>query len=366
MKGEREQNYDLLRVISMIAVIMIHVSATWVGLFTKQINQGAGIDSLINPLTLCIYNSVSRFAVPCFVMLSGAFILDDDRTADYKWFYKTKLKKICIFTIVFTILYFSYNVICSIIEKQNVVLQMISLVKDVAKGEPFYHMWYLFMLIGLYLMAPVVIRFKDSISYKSFRMTVFVFLILASISRWTTGNIRVNWNMGQSFEYLGYFMTGYVIRRDLKNKNNLKGIILVLFGILFELSAALIEYKMQIVDGLSENQLKFNIVTPYCPLIVAASVLIFTGFTLMSIKSNKHIAKFAGMSLLIYLFHAGVWDCMNKILHNIKGDEYIISLNNVYWIPIFVIIVLALSVILTVVYNRIESLVLKTGSVDRT
>lgn len=32
---QREYKYDLLRVISMIAVIMIHVSATWVNGFSK-------------------------------------------------------------------------------------------------------------------------------------------------------------------------------------------------------------------------------------------------------------------------------------------------------------------------------------------
>ncbi|MCM1087062.1 MAG: acyltransferase family protein [Muribaculaceae bacterium] len=207
---KREDNYDLLRIICAVAVIMIHVSGRW---FVNAINdiaeRGLFIEDILHPFWICIYDSISRFAVPCFVMLSGAFILDNEENIEYKEFYSKNFSKIGIPTIVFSILYILYQIpICLCVENKGIGTLMISVIQ----GRPMYHMWYLYMLIGLYALAPIVIRFKNSIPEENFYKITFVFLILASISMWTSNDILA-WDVGSSFEYLGYFMVGYSIRK---------------------------------------------------------------------------------------------------------------------------------------------------------
>lgn len=358
MKLKREYNYDLLRVVSMIAVIMIHVSSAWVSGFSKYIADGGALSGLLHPVAACIYDALSRFAVPCFIMLSGAFVLDSDKTADYKEFYQKSLMKLGAPTIIFSILYILYRIpLCFLYVKffaeRTVFIEMLKLIYEIIAGLPFYHMWYMYMLIVVYLLAPIVVRFKDSISYGRFRKAAFIFLVMASISRWTTENVRLSWDLGQAFEYLGYFMVGYVIRKDLQ-KNNLKGLMLIAVGTLIETATAFAKYKFQIADGIAESELKYGIFSPYSPPTVAASLLIFAGFTMLQVKYNKHIEKLADMSFIIYLFHAGVWDFFCKFMYIIKGRDYLTKLNNIYWIPIFVITVLAISAVLTVIYNNLE------------
>lgn len=102
---KREGNYDLLRIASTIAVIMIHVSATWFDGALKDISEnGLLIDQIEMPMAICIYNSISRFAVPCFLMLSGAFILDNESNLNYKAFYSKSFSKVGVPTIVFSLL----------------------------------------------------------------------------------------------------------------------------------------------------------------------------------------------------------------------------------------------------------------------
>lgn len=364
MKSEREYNYDLLRVVSMIAVIMIHVSAIWIKVGTKHVANGGEISELVNPVMTCIYNTISRFAVPCFIMLSGAFILDNKRTANYQEFYQKEVVKIGVPTIIFSILYVLYRIIFVILYALYDVFglctqidwlftDLMILIRDVVMGSPFYHMWYLYMLIGVYLMAPIVVRFKDSISYGNFRKIVFIFLIWASISRWTTDEVRLSWDLGQAFEYLGYFMTGYVVRKDL-SKNNFKGILLIVLGVIIEIATAFAEYKFQIVNGIAEDNLVFEIVSPYCPTIILASLLIFAGFTMLQIRYSRWIEKLAEMSFFVYLFHAGVWDFFLKFVNLIKDENYIMKLNSIYWIPIFVAMVFIVSILLTIIYNKLE------------
>lgn len=358
MKADREHNYDLLKVVSMIAVIMIHVSTAWIVMFSKYIADGGEINTLLHPMMAYVYSTVSRFAVPCFIMLSGSFVLDDSKTAGYHDFYHKKLMKIGIPTFIFSILYILYRIPFCFLGDGSVLTEAVSIIKDIIVGSPFYHMWYMYMLLVLYLLAPIAVIFKDSISYRNFRKIAFIFLVLASISRLTTEKVMLNWDLGQSFEYLGYFMTGYVIRKDLQ-KNNFKGILLILLGIVVEIATAFVDYKLQIVDGIAENKLNFPIVAPYAPTIVLASLLIFAGFTMLKIEYNKHIKKLSDMSFIIYLIHAGVWDFFVKFMRLIKGKDYLTSLNNLYWIPVFVVMVLIISVLLTVVYNNLELFVIQ-------
>lgn len=86
----RESNFDLLRVICAFAVVAIHVSAQFIGAMTGDPRYiGIEFHDVFNST---LWNVLSRFAVPCFVMLSGAFILTNDKNADFSFFYKKSLR----------------------------------------------------------------------------------------------------------------------------------------------------------------------------------------------------------------------------------------------------------------------------------
>ena len=76
-KSLRESNFDLLRILCAFAVIAIHVSGQFVGAMTSDLSYArVEFESILNST---LWNVLSRFAVPCFVMLSGAFILSNNK-----------------------------------------------------------------------------------------------------------------------------------------------------------------------------------------------------------------------------------------------------------------------------------------------
>ena len=79
---------------------------------------------------------------------------------------------------------------------------------------------------------------------------------------------------------------------------------------------------------------------------------------MLSARYNVWIEKLAAMSFIIYLVHAGALDVICKLLSLVIGKNYIRTLNNVYWIPILIIMVLLLSIILTIIYRKIESYIM--------
>lgn len=159
MTKNRESNFDLLRILSAFAVIMLHVSGGFL-----QIDEMKVPTNCHFPIIL-LYHIV-RFAVPCFFMLSGAFILAEERNADYKYFYKNSFKNIGITSAIFCVPYVIFGVAklmagVFLFKKHgtdHVLPGLISVFKNIVAGKPYYHLWYLFTLLGLYLAVPFVIR----------------------------------------------------------------------------------------------------------------------------------------------------------------------------------------------------------------
>ncbi len=159
MPKVRESNFDLLRIFSAFAVVMTHVSG-----FFLQFNEMRVPEGCRFPTMLIV--TMASFAVPCFFMLSGAFILADERNADYKYFYKKSFKNIGITSAIFCMLYVIYGIArlmagVFIFKKHGtdyVLPGLISVFKNIVVGNPYYHLWYLFTLVGLYLAVPFVIR----------------------------------------------------------------------------------------------------------------------------------------------------------------------------------------------------------------
>ncbi len=159
MPKTRESNFDLLRIISAFAVIMLHISYWFLRFDETEVFANCHFPTLF-------MTSITRFAVPCFFMLSGAFILADERNADYKYFYKKSIKNIGITGAIFCALYVLYRIVkliasVLILHKHGVddmLYGMLNIIKSIIVGSPAGHLWYLFTLAGLYLAAPFVIR----------------------------------------------------------------------------------------------------------------------------------------------------------------------------------------------------------------
>lgn len=187
MHKQRESNYDLLRILSCISVIVIHVSCSYTAAITDV--EVFGQCYTEHMLVSCACNAMSRFAVPCFVMLSGAFALADERNAEYKYFYKKTFKKIGIPALIFSVLYFFYScalAVAAVLIKGKNLKRLLVPFKALIKGSPFAHMWFLYMLLGLYILTPLIIRFRKSITKSTFNRIACIIsgLVVESVIAW--------------------------------------------------------------------------------------------------------------------------------------------------------------------------------------
>ena len=108
---------DLLRIIATFAVIVLHVSASkWYDTPVKDFNW-----QIYN-----LYDSLVRWAVPIFVMLSGMFFLNPEKFIPTSNIIKKYIFRILLAIIVWGLFYQAYEIIGKFIFKNESITFKIS------------------------------------------------------------------------------------------------------------------------------------------------------------------------------------------------------------------------------------------------
>ena len=348
----RESNYDLLRILACIAVIGIHASATYINMLYDNDFLG-GVDN--NVFITILLNSLTRFAVPCFVMLSGAFILYNKKNMDYCFFYKKTIKKIFLPTILFSFIYFLFGIFLDY-GFSNIFSHIIDLICGIPTG----FFWYLWMIMGLYLMVPFIIRLINCVGEKTLiRFVLFYFLLAIPVGM--TTKYKVYYAIGQSFNYLGYFILGYILRKNsINKKNNIKGLSFIMIGLVIATLNAVIRYKIYINYHVSEEQLAggfINLSSNFNPLNVIYSLLVFVGFSYIDTK--KDYSKISNLTFYIFLFHFMFLTLLEKLIL-----KYELIQNNLAIFCVEIILTFLLSTLISYIYMCIKKYIEKKYAIS--
>lgn len=340
---KREYSYDLLRTIMCLFVVILHVSAIYV---KTDFFSLVGED---NYLIASFWRVVTNLGVPTFVMLSGAFLIKDEN-GDFKYFYRKTRRRIIIPTIAFSILYVLMhyieilfaNILSINMEKVNLFSPLLSLLK----GQPNVTMWYMFMIIPLYFITPIIVSVKRNVTRKSWHMLAIIMLIYSFIVDKTC---TLSWILSFA-KYLGYFLLGDVIREfgmELKKEQPkyLKGIgitCIVLSYLVLILYWYIFSYRTKILDNPGNVSL----------VIIIATMLQFFGFSVVQFNSHRQLViLISKYSMEIYLIHPIFLEIIMQYLCRIQK-----WLPSATGIPIYGLLVTILCV---ATYKMCESVFMK-------
>lgn len=335
--NDRLCNIDLLKIICCISVIIIHVSANYINDINNYKNEMFYINLL---------NCMTRSAVPCFVMISGYFAIANKKEENYITFYKKKLKTIIIPMFIFTLSYF-------IIEIFNMLLgnskkSIMGLFTSLMTGKLEYHMWYLYMIIFIYIITPILWQIKVKVGEKRFDVLGKILLII-SIPFALTSTHKFSYDIGFSMYFLGYYMIGYSIGRRISDKSNTKFCIYLFIGLIVLFVNSF--FRLYILkNGFSDTTYELPFIGNFTPinelwiLIVVASICIYKSFLYLNFKIN--LFKISNYTLYIYMIHVMVLNVLNAI--SLDLTPYIL-------IPVYTIIVFICSWLLSKIYLIIYS-----------
>jgi surface polysaccharide O-acyltransferase-like enzyme len=174
---ERNAYIDLLRVISAFGVIVIHVAAlkwydTPVGTFNWQ--------------AINFYHTIIRWPVPVFVMISGIFAL---RPLNENTGFKSEIKKILykVLRLVLAIIFWAffcntvYLFINHFVKGESIAIyDFLRIPGLIILGRAWYHLWFLYMMIGLYLLTPIFRIFIKNGPRKYLEYFLILFFLLGT------------------------------------------------------------------------------------------------------------------------------------------------------------------------------------------
>lgn len=367
---KRETNYDLLRILCCLGVMLVH-SNGYYGIICNNPELESvktTIANITDPFHIAFsyfFHDCFYFAVPCFMMLSGAFLLSNNKNGDYKSFYKKTIVGTLVPTLMFSILYLFYFLgrrTLGIIFRGHDIFHIINYLGKVLCGEPVKYLWYMYTLLIICLFIPLIIKFKNSIGEDKFKKVSYAYIVVAMISGWTTDLHLVNWSIAKVACYIGYILAGYQIRANTK-KDNKKGILFIISGFaIMSIMAYLRYYHMRfgIYNDTYGQEAPFALINLFGPFVCTSSMLIFFGFAKLELKENGFITNFAVDTFVIYLFHGFVIDIKGEIFKLLNLYNY----DSIIFIPIGFILVLIVSIALTKIYNKIWPLINKNNRVD--
>lgn len=204
----RTFSLDLLRVIAIFLVIYAHSGYLF---FNSKVLVVTDMDRL----WLMILTVIGRTSVPLFVMLSGYFLLPmkDSTSVFIKKRFLRLLPPFLIWSLVFAF----YPVLlgaCSFIEAAKVAVL-------IPVQYESYHFWYIYMILGLYLLIPIISPWLNKCSKKELQFYLFLWGV-STFSPYIHQKLpyflgEAPWNETGSLYYfsgfIGYLMAGYYIKR---------------------------------------------------------------------------------------------------------------------------------------------------------
>lgn len=169
---EKNLQFEYIRAFSIVAVITIHT-------FYSALLKYGDAASITDQVLYKIIMNMMWWAVPSFLMISGSLLLDTKKTISLKKLYGKYIRRMLIILFTFG-LAFSWLEI--VFDSKNIsIVQLPNALLRVLTGNTWAHMWYIYCLIGLYVLLPVYKLIVDRASNEQLRYILLVLFIFESV-----------------------------------------------------------------------------------------------------------------------------------------------------------------------------------------
>ncbi len=193
-----------MKMAAVYAVILIHSSAPFV------VDYAPG--GLYGWWAGNVYDSASRWCIPVFVMLSGFFLIEKYREDAMSSFFMRRFMRVFVPFIAWSLIYFIWRIYANGEE-----LAAASFIPMLFMEPVYYHLWYMYLLMGLYLAAPLIgLYVKNSCCRHGWYYLGLWFAagsLLPFVESWFGITTCITTGTGNTlFKFTGYFALGWMLR----------------------------------------------------------------------------------------------------------------------------------------------------------
>jgi surface polysaccharide O-acyltransferase-like enzyme len=329
---------DFIRCIAAFSVVFLHTS----GALLYEYNNIPAFEWW----TGNVYDSMVRFCVPYFFILSGCLLLGKQESI--KDFFRKRINKILIPFIVWSIIYVFWGYYFG--DKELSFHSFYSIVLS----PSYFHLWFFYTLIGLYLFIPILRVFVQaapkSILYYFVALWFFAVTIIPILSKGLNTNNNIDLKMISG--YVGYLVIGYLVKDYRINKKHIwlvlgiaiLSLLITIFGIYF-----LTIQNNGDFNGYFYEYLSPNVIT----LSVSTFILLKTIFEDVTISDtqNKILQSVSSACFGIYLVHPITLYALSKGFLGFSLD--VLSGHAIFVVPLTAFVAFVLSFFLVYIMQKI-------------
>ena len=217
---------EILRVMATIAVIFLHISMTIISNYTLEEANG-----ITNYIILDVSQLICRWAVPCFIMITGALLLDQNKKVDL-----VKIKKYVLRMLIVLMTFGVFYAFLELFFENRIInIKMIfQSILNTLQGKTWAHMWYIYMLIGLYIITPVLKIVIQKLDYNKLKLIILVLIIGTTIIPTINNLFDLNIDNFMVVDVcVLYYISGYYFTLEDDTKYNKKYYSLSIISLFF-------------------------------------------------------------------------------------------------------------------------------------
>jgi surface polysaccharide O-acyltransferase-like enzyme len=210
--GARVLWLDVARIAAILGVITIHVVSGTANAMTVLPDSTAIDIAIVDPVAqglALVFLSAVTWCVPLFVMISGALLLGRPPDHTPATFYRRRLSRLLPPIVFWSLAFWGWRIW---FHGQDVPPDVFA--RLLLMGRPYAHLYFLFVIVGLYLVTPLVQVFLRDADRRYVRAAVGIALGLAAAQQ-VLGLIDLSSgsNIVTYFvPFTGYYLAGYYLR----------------------------------------------------------------------------------------------------------------------------------------------------------
>jgi surface polysaccharide O-acyltransferase-like enzyme len=339
---------DLIRTVAIILVILLHASIEPNPSLSQMSPEGVQLWWASN-----IYNSISRAAVPLFVMLTGALLLQPTKTDEsLSVFFKKRWNRIGIPVLFWGVIFFLYD-----FSIKGQELTFTHVLQGVLAG-PYMHFWYVYLLVGLYLITPlirVLVVHADWIIIKYFLIIWFVGTGIVSLltlsseispqAIWFDTNVFILTGIVGYF-VLGAYLTRFRVRSTILYLGLIVSSVFTIVGTYFVISTLGEAYSQFFFTAIS-----FNVITGSISLFLIMGAVPNRAIEIKIPRGAKILKVISENTLPIYLFHIIVLETLQRGVFGFKLS--VTTINPIIEIPLITVVTLLICLAIIVPLKKL-------------
>lgn len=203
----KNKQFEYIRALCTVAVITIHTMNSGILLF--------GADAELVERVLCrIAVNLMWWAVPCFIMMTGSLLLDTGRKIDLRKLYGKYIARMLIVLFTFG-LAFSWMEL--FFETRTIALSQIpQAFLNVLTGNTWAHMWYIYCLLGLYILLPLYKLVADHATDQQLKYILLCLFVFGAVLPLTqTAEVKLGFYIHINTIYPFWLLMGAAWNRGL-------------------------------------------------------------------------------------------------------------------------------------------------------